>query len=200
MCQLFVRMSSNLTIPYGMTRESDGIEALQSFIRDYGAPDGIKRDNSKMQNSESWGAYETKYLIKDITSEPHNQHQNPVERRIQTVNNGVNRLMDRTGCPKFMWILCLEYFCDILNLASSPTLEGRNSIEKSLGHTMDISPYICYEWWEDVYYLDYEDPYFPDSKEKFGKFCGPSKNCGDLLTFKIYVPSSHQIIHCSVFR
>jgi len=52
MCQLFVGMSSNLTIPYGMIRESNGLGALQSFIRDYGAPDCIKRDNSKMQNSE----------------------------------------------------------------------------------------------------------------------------------------------------
>jgi len=70
----------------------------------------------------------------------------------------------------------MEYFCNILNLASSLTLEGRNSIENALGHILDIFLYMCYEWWEDVYYLDYEDPSFPNSKEKLGKFCGPSKN------------------------
>ena len=101
--------------------------------------------------------------------------------------------MDCTECPKFMWLLvCMEYFCDILNLASSPNLEERNSIEnKALGHTMDMSFYTCFEWWEAVYSLDYEDPSFPNSKEKLGKFCGPSKNCGESL---------HQIIHRSVLR
>ena len=79
MCQLFVGMSSNLTIPYGMIREPDSLGALQSIIRDYSTPDGIKRDNSKMQNSESWRQYEKKYLIKEITSEPHNQYHNLVE-------------------------------------------------------------------------------------------------------------------------
>eukprot|EP00979_Chaetoceros_neogracilis_P009185 scaffold2090_cov151-Chaetoceros_neogracile.AAC.2 len=200
MCQLFVGNTSNLTIPYGMHKESEGLGALNSFINDVGAPDCIKRDNSKMQNSAAWRKLEKKYGIKDITTEPHNQQQNPAERRIQTVKNGTNRIMDRTGTPKFMWFECLVYFCAILNMASSPKLDNRNSIEVALGHAVDISPYICYEWWEDVYYLDYEDPSFPHSKEKLGKYCGPSDNCGDLLTFKIYVPSSHCIIHRSVLR
>ena len=75
MCQLFVRMTSNLTILYSMIRESDRLRAQQSFIRDYSPPDGIKLDNSKIQNLETWRQKcENKYDVKEITLKPHNQH------------------------------------------------------------------------------------------------------------------------------
>ena len=51
-----------------------------------------------------------------------------------------------------------------------------------------------------VYYLETDDPSFPQSKEKLGYFCGVAENTGELLTFKLYVPDTHQIIHRSVLR
>ena len=79
-------------------------------------------------------------------------------------------------------------------------LGGRNAYEVAFGHSVDISAFIQFEWWEPVYYLDIEDPSFPASKEKAGRFCGVASNCGDLLTFKIYLPSTKNIIHRSVLR
>ena len=108
--------------------------------------------------------------------------------------------MDRTNTPKFAWFECLEYFCGILNSTSSILLNNRTPIEVALGYVPDISAYLAHEWWEPVYYLDYEDPSFPQSKEKVGRFCGPIANCGDMLTFKIYVKDTHQLIHRSVLR
>ena len=90
MVQLFAGTRSHLVIPYGMTKESEGPTKLEEFIRDWGAPDCIFRDNSKMQNSEAWKSIERKYLIKNATCEPDNQHQNPAEQTIQTVKNGTN--------------------------------------------------------------------------------------------------------------
>lgn len=200
MVQLFCGNTSGLVAPYGMCRESEGPTKLVEFVHDWGAPDRIHRDNSKMQNSEAWKKIESKYGIKRSMSEPHNQQQNPAERKIQTVKNGVNRLMDRTSTPKFMWYECLEFFCNILNVAASPSLDYKNPIQVAMGHSVDISPYLAYEWWEQVYYLDYEDPSFPNSKEKMGRYCGPVDNCGDIMTFKIYVPETHQIIYRSVTR
>ena len=200
MVQLFAGTKSQLVVPYGMSQESEGVSKLEDFIKDWGAPDGMIRDNSKMQNSEAWKKIERLYQIKSLQSEPHNQHQNPAERKIQTVKNGVGRIMDRTGTPKFMWYECLEYFCNILNITACESLGYRTPTEVALGHSVDISPYIAYEWWEPVYYLAYESPSFPQSKEKLGRFCGPISNCGDLLTFKIYVKETHSIIHRSVLR
>ena len=140
------------------------------------------------------------YLINNSTCEPYSQQHNKAERKIQTLKNGTNRIMDRTGTPKFMWYDCLEIFCDILNMTSNPSLDGRTPLEIALGYIVDISPYIAYEWWKPVYYLDYEDPSFPNSREKLEKFCGPIKNCADLLTFKVYVSETNKIIHRSVIR
>ena len=47
-------------------------------------------------------------------------------------------------------------------------LGGRNAYEVAFGHSVDISAFIQFEWWEPVYYLDTEDPSFPASKEKAG--------------------------------
>ena len=198
--QLFVGNTSTFTAAYGMKRESEGIEALQDFVNQVGAPECIRRDNSKMQNSEAWTKYERKMQINSEMTEPHNQQMNPAERRIQTVKKGVNALMDRKGTPHFMWYECILFYISILNMSCLDRLQGRNAYEVAFGHSVDISAYIQYEWWEPVYYLETDDPSFPHSKEKLGYFCGVAENTGELLTFKLYVPDTHQIIHRSVLR
>ena len=153
-----------------------------------------------MQNSKAWKAYERKMQIKSDTSKPYNQQQNPAERHIQTLKGNTNQMMDRTGTPDFIWFECIVYTSSILNMISMDRLGGQNAIEVAMGHSVDISAYLQFQWWEPVYYLNYEDPSFPDSKEKYGRFCGVAENCGDLLTFKIYVPETHVIIHRSVLQ
>ena len=69
-----------------------------------------------------------------------------------------------------MWFECMTYMSSILNMVAMERLGGRNAIEVALGHSVDISAYIQYEWWEPIYFLDYEDPSFPNSLEKFGRF------------------------------
>ena len=199
-CQLFVGNTSSFTAVYGMTREGEGLGTLERFVNEWGAPDAIRRDNSKMQNSVGWKKFEQKMQIKCELTEPYNQQMNPAERRIQTAKSNTNKLMDRTGTPKFMWLHCMIYAVAILNMACMDRLQGRNAHEVAFGHSLDISAYIQYSWWEKVYFLDTEDPSFPRSKEKLGHFCGVAENVGDLLTFQIYVPSSHQVIHRSVLR
>lgn len=78
--QLFTGNQSTITVGYGMKREGEGLAALEQFVTEWGAPSGIRRDNSKMQNSEQWRAFEQKMQIKQELSKPHNQQQNPAER------------------------------------------------------------------------------------------------------------------------
>ena len=44
----------NTKAVYGMTREGEGLGTLERFVNKWGAPDAIRRDNSKMQNSVGW--------------------------------------------------------------------------------------------------------------------------------------------------
>ena len=49
-------------------------------------------------------------------SQPHQQHQNPCERRYQTLKRMTNTLLDRSGSPASTWLLCLMYVAILLNL------------------------------------------------------------------------------------
>jgi hypothetical protein len=199
-CQMFVGTKSEFTIPYAMTSESEGPSAFSDFIRSWGAPHGIHRDNSQMQTGLAWKKLCQTYNIEDMTTEPHHPHQNPAERRIKTVKNGVNRIMDRTATPKFMWFYCTAFFCCLLNVIANPRHNGISCQEVATGIRPDISPYLHYEWWEPVYYLEYDGPSFPESKELLGRWAGPAENCGDLLTYNIYDPQKKRMLIRSCIR
>jgi hypothetical protein len=70
----------------------------------------------------------------------------------------------------------------------------------STGSTNDISPLLCFHFWEPVYYkLDDSD--FPsDSREKLGHFVDISKSFGYAMTFKILMDDTLKVIHGSNVR
>ncbi len=144
--QVFVGNTSRFTAVYGLKREAEGLEAFESFITDWGAPDKLRQDNSKIQNSDAWKELERKYHIKSELSEPHNQQQNPAERRIQTLKHGTEDLMNKTGCPRYMWFHAMIFLSAILNMLYLDRLGGRNAHEVTFGHSVDISPWIQHEF------------------------------------------------------
>jgi hypothetical protein len=72
-------------------------------------------------------------------------------------------------------------------------------IRMSMGSTNDISPLLCFHFWEPVYYkLDDSD--FPsDSREKRGHFVGISESVVHAMTFKILMDDTLKVIHRSTF-
>ena len=64
------------------------------------------------------------YEIKDWQSLPHFKHQNPVERRYQTVKTYVNKILDRTNAPAYTWMLCLTYVCGLLLILACDAIGG----------------------------------------------------------------------------
>ena len=105
--QLYTGKTSTFTQVFGMTTENQMPETLQDFIRKWGAPTGLFSDNSKTQTGREVHTILRQYNIRDMQSEPHHQHQNDAERRIQDVKTTTNALMTRTQTPKNLWFLCL---------------------------------------------------------------------------------------------
>ena len=64
----------------------------------------------------------------------------------------------------------------------------------AFGYTPDVSAFLQFEWWEQVYYLDDDGTGFQNSKENIGHWCGPTENCGDALTYWIYTQDTKQLI------
>ena len=98
-----------------MKTESQMLGTLMDFIRKWGAMNGLFSDNAKAQASLAVQDILRQYNIDDMQSDPHQQNQNPAERRIQEVKAMTNVMMDRAGVPAYLWLLCMKMYIFILN-------------------------------------------------------------------------------------
>ena len=169
-----------------------------NFILKWGVMDGLFSDNAKAQTSKAVADILGQYKIYDMQSEPYQQNQNYADRRIQEVKSMTNTLMDRTGSPGFLWLLCMMYCVFLLNRLAAASLGWRTSIEVAFKVTPDISV-MLFAWYEPVFYYT-GDSAFPGSKEKRGHFIGFSESIGDALTFNILTDEAQEIIHRSAVR
>ena len=182
-----------------MRTESEGPSKLRTFVREIGAPFSLINDNSNMQTGISWSEICNEFNIGTGTTEPKHPWQNPAERKIGTVKNAVNRLMDRTNSPGNLWFQCTVFVCMLLNVMAHPQFNWRTPMEKGLGVTPDISPFLQFEWYEPVLFLDNNNG-FPSTKERKGYWCGPTENVGDAMTYWILTDDTNQLIARSNVR
>ena len=109
-----------------------------------------------------------------------------------------NRILDRSSAPSSLWLLCLKYTCQLLNVLANNKLNGRTPTEKAFGTTPDISPFLQFHFYEEILYLDPSEG-FPVTKEKAGRFVGVTDSIRDALTYWILTDTS-QTISCSDIR
>ena len=84
-------------------------------IRQRGAMDKLISDRAQEEVNHKVKEILRTLCIGDWQSEPYHEHQNPAERRYQTIKHAMNVTMDRTGAPPYMWFLCLAWVCAIYN-------------------------------------------------------------------------------------
>ena len=105
-----------------MKSEKEFIHTLEDTIRKSEAMDKLISDRAQVEISNKVMDILRAYRIDDWQSEPHHQHQNYAERRYQTIKHYVNKILDRTGAPENLWLLCLKYVFYLLNRLSVPSL------------------------------------------------------------------------------
>jgi hypothetical protein len=139
------------------------------------------------------------FCIDNWQSEPHQQHQNPAERRYQTIKNFTNRILDRTGAPAHTWLLALQYVCFLLSHLYNNTLQAV-PLTRLNGVTVDISVLLRFHFWQPVYFKLSESSFHSESKEALGHVVGISEHCGHALTYKVLSSESDVIIYRSLLR
>jgi hypothetical protein len=132
-----------------------------------GAPTKLISDSARVEASKEVRSILRTYGISSWQSEPHQQHQNPAERRYQTVKQLCNTILDRTGAPAYCWLLCLMYVCFVLNNACSEVIQS-TPLRQAYGTDNDISPMLYFSFYEPVYYLVDETTFPSKSKEFYG--------------------------------
>ena len=190
--QIYGGLDSELLAGYPMSSEAKLPTTLKEFIRDYGAMEGLKSDNAKSETSFKMKDLFRMYIIKDKQSEPHNQHQNPIECRIQDLKRMMHGIMDRVGCPPPFWLLCLLYIIHMLNVLSNS--KGCIPLTVVTGTQTDISPYLDFHFWQEVFVE------VPGGGEQLAHWCSPSHKQGDFLTYFILLEDTKQLVTCSNVR
>ncbi len=204
--QVFVGCKTFVTDVYPLKLERQFVHTLQDNIRERGAMDKLVSDRAKVEISEKVKDVLRNYRIQEWQSEPYHEHQNPSERRYQTLKTCVNNILDRTGAPPSTWLLCYQYICVVLNLTYVDKL-GTTPLQCLTGQTQDISILLPFSFWEPVYYatadkLSYNtNVSFPsESSEAKGNFVGFGDSVGDALTFKVLTNDTQRVLFRSSVR
>jgi hypothetical protein len=97
--------------------------------------------------------------------------------------------------PKDLWLLCLEYVADIMNITAVQSLNWQTPLQRLIGQTPDSSIAIVFEFYDD------DKPVFPSqTMEKKGRFVCFSKDVGHAMTSKILTEDTRKILHWSIVR
>jgi hypothetical protein len=143
--QIFVGTETMVTDVYGMKTEKQFVNTLEDNIRKHGAMSWLLSDRAQVEISACVVGILLALHIGQWQSEQHQQHQNPCERRYQTLKTMTNTLLDRSGSPGYTWILCLMYVAVLLNLTYNWTIGGI-PLQCAEGSTQDISPLLRFYW------------------------------------------------------
>jgi hypothetical protein len=191
--QLFVGTKTHTADVYPIKSDKQFVNMLLDNITQRGAPTKLISDRAQVEISERFKQVLRPLHISTWQSEPHQQHQNNAERQYQNIKRLCNTILDRSGALAYTW-LCLMYVCFLLNNTWCEAIEDI-SIRMSTGSTNDISPLLCFHFWEPVYYKLDDSDLPSDSREKHGHFIGISESVGHAMTFKILTDNTLKDIH-----
>ena len=194
MVQMFVGNDSYYLAGYPIRQEKEVPSALQAFVKDVGAPMGLASDNAKSEMSNAVQELLRMYCIKDRQSEAHYQWQNFMERYMQEAKRILNSILERTGCPKKFWLICLLLFVIPL-LNHVVNAKGIVPYTAIFGEQADVSPFLSFHYWQEVFYE------LPEKKgEALGRWIGPALTKGDKLTYWVLTNDTQQLIARSNVR
>jgi hypothetical protein len=197
--QLFIGTKTHTADVYPIKSNKQFVNTVLDNITQRGAPTKLISDRAQVEISERVKQVLRPLHISTWQSEPHQQHQNPAKCQYQNIKQLCNTILDRSGAPAYTWLLCLMFVCFLLDNTWCQAVDDI-PICMYTSSTNDISPLLCFHFWEPVYYkLDDSD--FPsDSREKRGHFVGISESVGHAMTFKILTDDTLKVIHQSNVR
>jgi hypothetical protein len=176
---IFVGVNTQVTYVYGIKTDKQFFNTLEDNIIQRGAPLKLISDRGQVIVSHKVADILCSFCINNWQSEPHQQHQNPAERRHQTIKHFTNLILDRTGAPADTWLLALQYVCFLLNHVYNETLKSV-PLTSLQGVAVDISALLRLHFWKPVFYMLSESSFPSESKETLGHVVGVSGSCTDL--------------------
>jgi hypothetical protein len=132
--QVFFGMTSKMLYVAGMKTESEFAELYLDFMRKYGIPSALQRDNEKSEMSQHVQDIHRDLIIADQWTEPHSPCQNPAELDgVKYLKSHAQVLLDRTGAPDNLWFLAQDYLAHVHNLKANRQLNWKIPEQVSRG-------------------------------------------------------------------
>ena len=162
--QIFIGCNSKYINVYEVATDCGLSHRLEDNLMNQGVMDVLVSDNAKATTSQKVKDILHMCHIKYYTSEPHHQHQHYAEHCIGHIKDVMNHILTFTGAPNNLWLVCLIYVMYILNITANSSIGNISPHQHLYGQIPDISPTLCFQFYEPVYYSDTDS--FPDPVEK----------------------------------
>ena len=108
---IFVGTELEVCDAEGLKSSRQFVNSLEGNIRKCGAMDKLLSDQAQTKIG-MWAQDILRALfILSWQSEPHQEPQNPAERKYQMLKQYTNTILSHTGAPANTWLLCLLYVC-----------------------------------------------------------------------------------------
>ena len=143
--QFFVGCDTMVCDAYPMKTSKQFVNTLEDNIRERGAMNRLVSDSAEVEISVKVKDILRTLIIDSWQSEPYYQHQNPAERRFQTVKTTTNTVLNRTGAPPSVGLLCLLYVIFVLNHTFCSSINAI-PLQCLHGSTPDISPLLTFRF------------------------------------------------------
>lgn len=125
-----------------MKTDKQFVNTLKDIIHIRGAMERLVSDSAQVESTGRVKDILRAYTISNWSSDPHQQHQNPTERKYKHDKSTTNCVMERSGSHASTWLLTLLYVYLLLNHTASPIRNWCTPLERIMGSTQDISPII----------------------------------------------------------
>jgi hypothetical protein len=139
---IFVETSTKVTDAHGIPKDNQFRNTLEYNSIQGDDPNCLLSDKGQAIISDKLEDI-LQTFIDNWQCEPDQHHQNPAEWRYQTIKNSTSSILDHTGAPSHVWILCLQYICYLLNHMYNNTIDAV-PLTRISGSTVDISPLYAF--------------------------------------------------------
>jgi hypothetical protein len=124
--QVFVRMTSKMLYVAGMKTESELADIYLYFIRKYGIPSALLKNNAKSEMSQRVKDIHRDLIIADQWTEPHSTWQNLAELNgVKYLNSHAQLSLDAKGTLDNLWFLAQDYLSHVHNLSANCQLNWK---------------------------------------------------------------------------
>ena len=175
-----------------MRKESNNVNALNDYIREFGAPRTLVSDNAQSEVGKKWTTILREFCIKGRTSEPHNQHQNPAEPEWGRLSKMTQNCLRVFKAPTTLSNWCLLWCCQVNNHCSRRSLNYKTPEEVATGWTPDISKFR-FHFYEPLWMFE---PKLKTPKDNLlkARFLAIADSCGDAMTYYVLTePTSTKV-------